>query len=109
MTSNRKTIVTRMYADIRVVGEGLAVCLGFDDGPDGEKVTSVGMRLWSSDPAFGFGDSLGEVLFNIMRVADVHAFDNVRGCPVRVVMQDDAPVPIELISAKDDRIRWRLS
>jgi len=108
MTSNRKTIVTRMYADIRVVGEGLAVCLGFDDGPDGERVPSIGMRRWSSGGELRFETGIGEVLFNIMRVADVHSLDKIQGRPVRVVVEDDKLVPIELISAKDDRIRWRL-
>ena len=106
MTSNRKTIATRMYADVRMVGEGLAVCLGFDDGPDGERVPGIGMRRWSSSNVLQFEPSLGEVLFNIMRVADVHSLDKIQGRPVRVVVEDD--MPVELIHAKDDRIRWGL-
>jgi hypothetical protein len=106
MTSNRKTISTRMYADIRVVGEGLAVCLGFDDGPDGERVPGIGMRRWSKGGELRFETPIGELLFNIMRVADVTAFDKLCRRPVQVVVEDG--MPVELISDKDDRIRWRL-
>ena len=106
MSDKKKTIDSRMYVDVRVVGEGLAVCLGFDKGPDGEQIPSIGMRRWSSSNVLRFS-SLGEVLFNIMQVADVFSFDKIQGRRVRVVVDQDN-IPTELISATDDRIRWRL-
>ena len=107
MNEKHKTIETRMYVDVRVVMEGLAVCLGFDKGPDGEQIQSIGMRRWSSSNALQFESSLGEVLFNIMRVADVSSFDKIQGRRVRVVVEQEN-IPTELISATDDRIRWRM-
>ena len=107
MNDKKKTIDSRMYVDVRVVGEGLAVCLGFDKGPDGEQIQSIGMRLWSSDDVFQFSQSLGEVLFKIMQVADVSSFDKIQGLRVRVVVEQEN-IPTELISATDDRIRWRM-
>ena len=107
MSDKNKTIDSRMYVDVRVVGEGLAVCLGFDKGPDGEQIQSIGMRRWSSSNVLQFESSLGEVLFNIMQVAGVASFDKIQGRRVRVVVEQEN-IPTELISATDDRIRWRL-
>ena len=47
------------------------------------------------------------MLFNIMQVAGVASFDKIQGRRVRVVVEQEN-IPTELISATDDRIRWRL-
>ena len=106
MSDKNKTIDSRMYVNVRVVGEGLAVCLRFDNERDGEQLPSIGLRRWSSGNELQFEPSLGEVLFDIMRVSGVDSLDKIQGRWVRVVVgQED--FPIELIHANNDRIRWR--
>ena len=107
MNDEKKTIDSSIYVDVRVVMEGLAVCIGLDRGPDGEQIHSIGMRRWSSSNVLQFEPSLGEVLFKIMQVAGVASFDKIQGRRVRVVVEQENR-PNELIHEKNDRIRWRL-
>jgi hypothetical protein len=106
VTNKPQTIQTSFeYVDVRIVGDRVAVCLGFKHGFDGTPIHSVGTVTYNPGVEYVF-DTCGETLLRLMQVAGVTSLDRVDNRPVRAVLQDG--IPIELISATDDRIRWRL-
>lgn len=94
------------YVDVRIVGDRVAVCLGFRYGFDGTPIHPVGTVTYNPGVEYVF-DTCGETLLRLMQVAGVTSLDRVDNRPVNAVVQDG--IPIELICATDDRIRWRLS
>ena len=108
MTTKPQTIETQFeYVEVRIVGDRLAVCLGFKRGFNGEQINSIGTITYNPGVLLPYAfDDCGRTLFTIMQVAGVASLDRVANRSIRAVVQDG--IPIELISATDDRIRWRL-
>lgn len=103
MTTKPELLETQFdYVDVRIIGDLVAVCIGFKAATNGAAIASIGTRTWSK----GYGDTCGETLFRIMQVADVTSLDRVAGRRVRVIVQDG--IPVELIHPAYSNLRWRL-
>ena len=90
------------YVNVRIIGDRVAICIGFKKATDGAAIASIGTLTWHK----AYDDTTGKTLFRIMQVADVTSLDRVAGRRVRVVVQDG--IPIELINPVYSKLRWEL-